>query len=113
MHELSLACNLVEEAEKVLEAEKAGRAIRLTVGIGQFAGIETDAFEFAFPVAAEGTGLGKAEMTIEEIPAKVHCRACGKESNPAFPRCACAHCDSDDIEMLHGREFVIKSMEIE
>ena len=113
MHELSLACSLIEEAEKVLETENAERAIRLTVGIGQFAGIETDAFEFAFPMAAEGTKLEKASMAIEEIPATVRCRACGKESNPAFPRCACAHCDSDDTEMLHGREFIIKSMEIE
>lgn len=113
MHELSLACSLIEEAEEVLETEHAERVIRLTVGIGQFAGIETDAFEFAFPVAAEGTKLGKAAMTIEEIPAEVHCRSCGKKSNPVFPRCACAHCDSDDIEMLHGRELVIKSMEIE
>ena len=38
MHELSLACSLIEEAEKVLEAENAGRVICLTVGIGRFAG---------------------------------------------------------------------------
>jgi hydrogenase nickel incorporation protein HypA/HybF len=113
MHELSLACSLIEEAEKVLEAENAGRVICLTVGIGRFAGIETEAFEFAFPAAAAGTRLEKAALTIEDIPAAVRCRTCGKESNPAFPRCACAHCDSDDVELLHGREFVIKSMEIE
>jgi len=113
MHELSLACSLIEEAEKVLKTENAERATRLTVGIGQFAGIETEAFDFAFPMAAEGTKLEKAVMTIEEIVATVRCQACGKESNPPFPRCACVHCNSDNIEMLHGREFIIKSMEVE
>ena len=113
MHELSLACSLIEEAEKVLDAEAAARAIRLTVRIGRFAGIETGAFEFAFPIAAEGTRLENAALTIEEVPAAVRCRTCGMESTPVFPRCTCAHCDSDHVEMLHGREFVIQSMEVE
>jgi len=113
MHELSLACSLVEEAEKVLEAENAARATRVTVGIGKFSGIELDAFEFAFPMAAENTKLAGAGLRIEEIPATVRCRVCGKESSPTFPCFNCANCESDDIELLGGREFNIQSMEIE
>jgi len=113
MHELSLACSLVEEAEKVLMAESAERATRVTVGIGAFSGIEIDAFEFAFPMATENTRLAGAELRIQAIPASVRCRICGKESTPTFPRFNCAHCESDDIELLGGREFNIQSMEIE
>lgn len=113
MHELSLACSLIEAAEKVLEAENAARATRVTVGIGKLAGVEIDAFEFAFPLAAKNTGLEGAELVIQDLPIRVHCRACGKESNPDFPRCVCGFCESDDIELLGGREFNIESMEIE
>ena len=113
MHELSLACSLVEEAEKVIEAEQAARATRVTVGIGTFSGIELDAFEFAFPIAAKGTPLEESELTIQEIPVLVRCRSCEKESSPDFPRCACTFCGSDDIELLRGRELNIQSMEIE
>lgn len=113
MHELSLACSLVEEAEKVLETEHAARATRVTVGIGKLSGIEIDAFEFAFPMAAKGTRLESAELVIEDLPVRVRCRDCGQESSPDFPRCACTACGSDNIELLGGREFMIQSMEVE
>jgi hydrogenase nickel incorporation protein HypA/HybF len=113
MHELSLACSLVEAAVKVLAAEHAARAIRVTVGIGKLAGVEIDAFEFAFPLAAKDTGLENTELVIHDVPIRVRCKACEKESKPDFPRCACTFCGSDDIELLGGREFNIESMEIE
>lgn len=112
MHELSLACSLIEEAENVLEQERAGRVVRLTVGIGRFAGIDPGAFSFAFPCAAAGTRLADAVLTMQDIPAAVRCRNCGRESHPDFPLCACAHCGSADVEMTRGRELVIQSMEI-
>ncbi len=113
MHELSLACRLVEEAEKVIEAKNAKRATRVTVGIGKLSGIEIDAFEFAFPMAAEGTKLENAALRITDLPISVRCRKCEKESNPNFPKCVCTFCESDDIELLGGRELLIQSMEIE
>ncbi len=113
MHELSLACSLVEAAEKVLDAEHAVRALRVTVGIGTLAGIEIDAFEFAFPLAARGTRLENAELVIEVLPVRVRCRECAKESSPEFPHCVCAFCESDHVELLGGRELNIQSMEVE
>jgi hydrogenase nickel incorporation protein HypA/HybF len=113
MHELSLACSLVEAAEKVLDAEHAARAIRVSVGIGKLAGIEIDAFEFAFPMAARDTRLENAELIIEDLPVRVRCRECAKESTPDFPLCACPFCQSDNIELLGGRELNIQFMEIE
>ena len=113
MHELSLACSLIEEAEKVIEAEHAARATCVTVGIGKLSGVEIEAFEFAFPMAAKDTRLENAELVIHDLPITVRCRSCGKESNPDFPRCVCTFCESDDIELLGGRELFIQSMEIE
>ena len=113
MHELSLACSLVEAAEKVLDAEKAVRAIRITIGVGKLSGVELDAFEFAFPMAAKGSRLENAELVMNDLPIRVRCKTCDKESNPDFPRCVCAFCGSNDIELLGGREFTIESMEIE
>jgi len=113
MHELSLACSLVEEAEKVLDAEHAARVTQVTVGIGKLSGIELDAFEFAFPMATKDTRLESAELVVQDLPIRVHCQECKKESNPDFPKCVCTFCGSDDIELLGGREFNIQSMEIE
>jgi len=113
MHELSLACSLVEEAEKVLAAESAACATCVTIGIGKLSGIEIDAFEFAFPMAAKDTRLENAELVINDLPITVRCKKCEKESSPDFPRCVCTFCESDDVELVGGREFNIQSMEIE
>jgi len=113
MHEFSLACSLVEEAEKVLKNETAGRITRLTVSIGPLSGIEKDAFEFVFPLAAEHSALEGAELIIEEPPVRVHCKACGSASNTVFPHFHCEPCGSTDIEIVSGREFLIREMEIE
>lgn len=113
MHELSLACSLVEEAEKVLDAENAARATRVTVGIGKLSGVEIDAFEFVFPMASKNTRLENTELVINDLPITVRCKKCEKESNPNFPRCVCTFCESDDVELVGGRELFIQSMEIE
>lgn len=113
MHELSLACSLVEEAEKVITAENVACATCVTVGIGKLSGIELDAFEFAFPIAIKGSRLENAELVMNDLPITVRCRKCKKESNPDFPRCVCIFCESDDVELVGGREFNIQSMEIE
>ncbi|MBL7016607.1 MAG: hydrogenase maturation nickel metallochaperone HypA [Kiritimatiellales bacterium] len=113
MHELSLACSLIEEAEKVLEVENAKRVILVTVGVGKLSGVDTDAFEFAFPMAAKGSRLEEAELVINDLPIRVRCNVCEKESNSEFPHCVCAFCESNDIELLGGRELNIESMEIE
>lgn len=97
----------------MLTAEQAARAVRVTVGVGKLSGVEMDAFEFAFPMAAKGSRLENAELVIHDLPIRVRCRICGKESNPDFPRCVCMHCGSEEIELLGGREFNIESMEIE
>ena len=52
MHELSLAAEMVEQLAAVAAREKALRIVRIELLIGRYSGIERDAFEFAFPIAA-------------------------------------------------------------
>jgi hydrogenase nickel incorporation protein HypA/HybF len=113
MHELSLACSLVEEAERVLDAENADRAVCVTVGVGRLSGIDPGAFEFAFPLAAAGTRLAGAKLVLHDRPVRVRCRACGRESSPDFPHRSCVLCSADDVDLISGHELMIESMEVE
>ena len=113
MHELSLAQGLVEQLEGTASNENAVRIERVTVVIGRYSGVERDAFEFAFPFAAEGTLSEKAELVIEELPVTIECRACKVQTNPEPTLLVCAACGSDNVELKGGREFLIKSVELE
>jgi len=113
MHELSLAQGLVEQVQRAAAAEGAVRVLGLTLVMGAYSGVDREAFEFAFPLAAEGTCLEGAELRIEEIPVTVYCLSCQKESNPEIPYLICSHCGSTDLKLTGGREFLIQSVELE
>ncbi|MBT8042682.1 MAG: hydrogenase maturation nickel metallochaperone HypA [Kiritimatiellales bacterium] len=113
MHELSLAQGLVEQLRQTAEAEGATRVTSVTVVIGNYSGVEPDAFEFAFPFATEGTLVDGAELIIDLLPVSVECRQCKTTSHPEPINLVCMKCGSDDVVLQGGREFLIRSVEID
>lgn len=113
MHELSLAQSLVEQLEEVVAADGAGRVVSVSVEIGALSGVERDAFEFAFPIAAEGTVLAAARLDVIEVPVTIVCRACGAQSHPEPPVLLCEQCQGVDYDLIGGRDFLIKSLEVD
>jgi len=113
MHELSVAVALVEQAEQAAKKENAGKIISVTVVIGRVSGVEPEALEFAFNIAAEGTMLEKSRLIIDKIPLKVKCNECGEETCPELPLISCVKCGASNTDIVQGREFLFKSMEIE
>jgi len=112
MHELSIAQALVEELEKAARAENATAVTRLTVTVGTLSGVEPEALKMAFPLAAEGTLAGDAELTVESVSAVVRCPDCGETVPPGFPVMACGRCGSAEVEVVSGRELLIRSAEL-
>lgn len=113
MHELSLAQGMVEQLEQVAVREHAVRVERIHVVIGKYSGVERDAFEFAFPFAAEGSVAEGAELVVEELPASIECKACQAISHPEPTLLICDICGSNEVELRGGREFLIRSVELE
>ena len=113
MHELSLAKGMVDQVLLAAASENASRVARIEVVIGPYSGVERDAFEFAFPFAAEGTILQTAELILKESPATVTCHTCRMQTHPDIMNLACVHCGSTEIEITAGREFRIQSIEME
>ena len=113
MHELSIAQALVEQAQEIAKKNKAVRIVGITVTIGTLSGVDREALEFAFPMAAEGTIAASACLTVEAVQAEVKCRACGQTSNPESPFFTCPKCGSNDVEITGGREMMLKSVDVE
>jgi hydrogenase nickel incorporation protein HypA/HybF len=113
MHELSLATSLVEQIAAIMDKEGATNLYSITVSMGKFSGVEKEPFEFAFPIAAEGTPAEKAQLIIEQTGMKVKCNDCGKQTVHDIPLVKCGKCGSLNVEIISGKEFRIKSMEVE
>ncbi len=113
MHELALAESLVGQIEEICSREGGTKVKAVRLEIGGLSGVDIQAFEFAFPFAAEGTRAENAELEIEAIPAKVRCGDCIKESETEFNFLLCPECGSDRTEIICGKEFILKSLLIE
>ena len=114
MHELSIAENLIEAAEYAARAAGASAVVRIRLQLGEWAGVDAQALRFGFDVLAQETLLDGACFEIEEIAARVRCRACGAESATDGIRIGvCAQCGSAQVQVTRGRELEIVEMEIE
>lgn len=113
MHELSLAQELIEQIIEVATHEHAVRVERVVVVIGTYSGVEPEAFEFAFPFAAENTVSEGAELVIEEETPRAVCNTCHFQFVPNLTLLICEKCGSDDVTLQGGREFMIRSIDLE
>jgi len=113
MHELSLAQALVDRIVDAAEHECALRVERVVVLIGVYSGVERDAFEFAFPFAAEGTLAEGAELVIETSAADAVCGNCRADFKASGIGIRCPECGSDIFTLQGGREFLIRSIDLE
>ncbi|MEI6423097.1 MAG: hydrogenase maturation nickel metallochaperone HypA [Lentisphaerota bacterium] len=113
MHEMSMAMSLIEQITLIMGNEGASKLHSITLAIGKYSGVEKECFEFAFSIAAEGSPAEKAVLTIVQTDMKVRCKECGVETVNEMPIAKCGKCSSLNVEILSGREFNIKSMEVE
>lgn len=114
MHELSLACGLLGEAEEVMTREGAAKVLSITVSIGEMSGVDRESFESAFQIASETVStMPGVRLIVELEPVRVKCSACGVVAPVKLPVVLCSACGAGEIEVVSGRDFLIKSMEVE
>ena len=109
MHEFSLTCSIVE---MVAQAARERRVRRVTLEVGELAGVLTEAIVFCFDEVAKGTSVEGAELEIRRVAAFAKCADCGAEfaTSALYTPCACG---SLNLTRLRGEELEIKSVELE
>lgn len=114
MHEAAIAQSIVDEVQRLVDAGQVqGRIQVLHLRIGRLTAVIPDYLEFMFGIVAEGTPLEGVALTIEEIPVRARCHACGAEDEIVEACFFCARCGSPQVEIISGREMLIDSVEVE
>lgn len=113
MHELSIACSIVDSiSEKVPSINT--RVSKVFLQIGKLSGVDKNALNFSFEIAAKDTQLEGATLEIEDLPIITHCEKCDKNielGNPPIFRCDT--CGETTPNIIQGKELDIISVEIE
>ncbi|WP_233151370.1 hydrogenase maturation nickel metallochaperone HypA [Mycobacterium lehmannii] len=89
-------------------------AVRIVnVRIGAMRQIVPDTLVYCWSLVTEGSDLHGAQLHVEQVPATIRCRACGHEHVLDAPIMLCPACESANVALVSGDEFLITSLELE
>ncbi|MDD5687291.1 MAG: hydrogenase maturation nickel metallochaperone HypA [Elusimicrobia bacterium] len=112
MHELGIAKNLFDIVLQKAKENKLKKITKISVKLGEAAGIEMDFLRHSFVdhlfpnTIASGCIL---EIAAEKVKAK--CKKCSKEFLPEKKYFLCPSCQSDNIEIIFGKEVYVDFIE--
>lgn len=110
MHELSIVMSIVETAEEKVKEHHAHSVEQIDLVIGDLAGIDGPALDFAWDSAVKNTVLQGARKHIIHVPGKAKCLDCDCEFEIKDPFDQCPLCGEPLLQILQGKELQIKSM---
>jgi hydrogenase nickel incorporation protein HypA/HybF len=110
MHELSIVMSIVETAEEKVKENHASLVESIDLVIGDLAGVDSQALDFAWDSAVKNTVLQTAKKNIIHVPAKARCLGCDCEFEIKELYDQCPLCGEPVLQIIQGKELQIKSM---
>ena len=113
MHELSLVMNIISIAEEEISKQADVQHVEsIELEMGDLAGVELSAFEFAWTAVVKDTMLEDAKRIIQQISGYAKCMDCLRSFGLVERFEACPQCGSYNKEILRGQELRIISISV-
>ncbi len=113
MHELSIAENILKIVESNISGYNFEKVKTINLKVGKLTAVVSTALVFAFEVLSSGTVFENAKINIREMPIKIICKVCKVEKEIENYHFVCPTCESENIEIISGRELLVEDVEIE
>lgn len=113
MHELSIALGIVDIAQEAVQKAGAQMVTHIELEIGELAGVEIPALEFAWSEAVRGSVLADATRSIRRVSAQGYCMECDHEFAAQQLREACPSCGSPFTHLVRGQELRVHAVTVE
>ncbi|HUH12874.1 MAG TPA: hydrogenase maturation nickel metallochaperone HypA [Longimicrobiales bacterium] len=111
MHEYSIVQALLERVTAEARQRGARSVHRLTVTVGELAGVETALLATAYDTFRQGTVCAEAPLDIRTVKARWECPSCGRALSRGAVL-ACADCGRA-ARLAEGDEIVLETVELE
>ncbi|MBR5429148.1 MAG: hydrogenase maturation nickel metallochaperone HypA [Firmicutes bacterium] len=102
--------HMLELALDAAERGGARRILQINIRLGVLSGVIPSCVEYYFGLQSRGTMAEGARLQMEQLPLKISCRGCGRESEADHVLFSCPHCGSEDFRLLSGREYYVDSL---
>lgn len=110
MHELGVVIEVVKTVENFAKKNELTKIDTVVLQIGELSSMIPRYIEACYPAAVDGTLLQDTKLKIEILPGNAICKKCNKVFNLIESNYTCPNCESRDLEVLSGREFMIKEI---
>lgn len=110
MHELGALIEIVKTIENFAKKNEITQIDTIVLQIGELSSMIPRYIEVCYPIAVDGTLLKDAKLEIEMLPGNAACKECKKVFNLILNKGRCPKCGSIDLEILCGKEFMIKEI---
>lgn len=112
MHELSIALGIVGIAENQIRKHQAQRVETIELEIGQLAGVEWKALEFAWESATKHTVLENSQLEVNRVEGAARCLECQHEFPTTSLFARCPSCGGFFSQIIRGKELRVKALTI-
>ncbi len=112
MHELSIVKSIIDIAANTLSKSGAHQIDTIELEIGDVAGVEFDALDFAWKVGVQNTVLEGSKKIIHHIRGLAHCLECHTEFEVKDLIQACPNCGNYFTEIRKGKELRVRAIEV-
>jgi hydrogenase nickel incorporation protein HypA/HybF len=113
MHEMGIANSILTGVARELERRPGSRAVKVGVRIGELAGVDPDALNFAFEALTLDTQLAGLVLDIEYCAPRARCRDCRHEFEMRNFDLQCPSCENTNAECISGDELQFAYLEVE
>jgi hydrogenase nickel incorporation protein HypA/HybF len=110
LHELSLC----EAIAGVVKPYADGRHVDVVrVRIGALRQVVPESLSFCWTLLRDYENMPDAELELEFVAAEVSCGSCGHKSTiESRWSLLCPRCESADVKVLRGNEFLVTSLDV-
>ena len=107
MHERSLVQSLLSQVEHLSAQHDAVAVDSVTVELGPLSGVEAELIRSAYSDLAALRFRNEPELIIREVPLRVRCRSCGRQSTVLDLVLQCSGCGSTRVHITSGDAFCL------
>ncbi|MFX1245743.1 MAG: hydrogenase maturation nickel metallochaperone HypA [Promethearchaeota archaeon] len=113
MHELSITQSILSIAMKHANTAQANKITKITLTIGELAGVVDECVQFYFDIISKDTIAAEAILFFNRPPTKLRCRNCSAIFSPDNLSWVCPNCREKKVEIVSGRECNVESIEVQ
>ncbi|HZP04945.1 MAG TPA: hydrogenase maturation nickel metallochaperone HypA [Terracidiphilus sp.] len=113
MHEIGIANAILESVRSECARHPDARPCKVGVRVGELAGVDLDALQFAFEVLIRDTDLAEIELDLQFCSRQYHCSACGTEFSAQDYDLCCPQCGEERARLISGDELKLSYLEME